>query len=82
MKTTRLPEMACLSCNKALSAATTPLGNYSPEPGNVTVCWYCGHIMVFGEGLRLRELAPDEIIDIAGDKTILAIQRARSKVRR
>jgi len=50
-----------------------------PASGDVTVCLYCGHIMAFAEDLSLRELTNEEAREVAGDKRILAIQRARRK---
>jgi hypothetical protein len=50
----------------------------APDPGDVTVCIYCGHIMAYDDDLGLRELTPVEQLNIAGDERILAIQRARA----
>jgi hypothetical protein len=43
----------------------------------VTVCIYCGHIMVYGEGLTLRDPTPAEMAEVAGDRRILMVQKMR-----
>jgi hypothetical protein len=77
-KTTRVPPMLCLGCGLTNTAATGVDNASAPDPGDVTVCIHCGHIMAFDETLHLRELTVQEQIAIAGDKRILAIQRARA----
>ena len=39
----------CLGCGKFVDAATGVFGARTPESGDVTVCLYCGHLMVFRE---------------------------------
>jgi DNA-directed RNA polymerase subunit RPC12/RpoP len=73
----------CLGCGKMVDAATGVFGADRPEAGDTTVCLYCGHIHVFragANGLRLDNPNAKEIREIAGDKRILAVQRARGKV--
>lgn len=73
----------CLNCGKKLNgiaqidnAPTEAL----PEPGDISFCMYCGHIMSFGEDLKLRELTSEEMLEVAGDERILAASRARKLV--
>jgi hypothetical protein len=75
-----IPINFCLSCGERSDAATH-VGNEeaTPIPGDITVCLYCGHVMAFGTELELRELTKDEAYMVAGDKRILAVQRARAK---
>lgn len=82
-----IPPSPCTNCGELLDGATRVKETTSkrarrdmPDPGSVTVCIYCGHIMVFGDGLILRDPTTAEIAEIAGDRRILAIQRARVKV--
>jgi hypothetical protein len=73
---------ACLGCGKSIDSATGIFGAGRPEAGDVTICLYCGHIHVYREdatGLRLDNPNTEEANCIAGDKRILAIQRARGK---
>ena len=78
----RTSSNTCLFCHKESDAATVVAveGAVHPEPGDVTICMYCGHIMAFNESLQFRELNDDEIKDVAGDPRIVAISKARTKV--
>lgn len=75
----RLVPSKCLSCGIENDVATSVDGDCSPEPGDVTVCFYCGHIMAYDDDLKLRELTREEQIAMAGDQRILAVQRARAR---
>jgi len=72
----------CRGCSKPIDAATGVFTEKEvrPKPGDVTVCLYCGHLMVYREGLVLDDPSAEEMYQIAGDERILAIQRARGKV--
>jgi len=71
----------CLSCGKQLDGATVAKGNLKTKPkkDDVSVCFYCGHVMVFGSGMKLRDPTKEEAYAVAGDPVILAIQRLRVK---
>jgi len=47
----------------------------------IAICM-CGHLMVFGDDLLLREPTSAEIIDMAGDPTMLQAQRMLLKYRK
>jgi hypothetical protein len=68
----------CLSCKQLVDGATCVEGDRRPTPGDITVCIFCGHIMAYDAGDKLRELTREEQISIAGDKRILRIQEARA----
>jgi len=55
---------ACLCCGKRLDAATGVTGKHKPSAGAATICLDCGHVMVFGEDLRLRNPSEEERADI------------------
>jgi hypothetical protein len=80
MRETRTPPGACLACGKIVDAVTSLDGGHRPKPNDITLCLYCGHIMAFGEGLRMRPLTDAEMVEIAGDRTLLKAQRARAAV--
>lgn len=76
--TTRTPEVNCLGCGQKVDAATsTEEGEVRPDPGDVTICLRCGHLMAFAEDLTLRELTDAEMHEVAGDERILRAQHAR-----
>lgn len=49
---TRVPDSKCPVCGKVLDTAS---GNAAPEPGDISVCFYCHNIMVFDENLALQK---------------------------
>lgn len=68
----------CPNCGKRLDAATCftdPAAK--PAPGDLTICFYCGHLMAFADDLRVRQLTDPEMVEVAGDPRILALQRVR-----
>jgi hypothetical protein len=72
------PGRTCISCGKLNDQATDPLEEVQPKPGDVSICFYCGHIAVFTLDLTLREPNLEEARDIAGNPEILSYQRARA----
>ncbi len=74
--TSHIAKSYCLDCGGLCDAATA--FERRPKSGDITVCLYCGHVMAFDRKLRLRELTPQEMYEIAGSPRILAIQRARA----
>lgn len=71
----------CLECHHLVDNATcfTNDGGKFPDPGDITICLYCGHIMAFserGEG-HLRPLNGQEMRDVAGDPHLLALMELR-----
>jgi hypothetical protein len=77
----KLPPCPCPSCGKALDATSEAGGNGAPKPGDITLCIYCGHLMAFANDLTLRELTDGEMHAIAGDRRIIAIQKARKALK-
>jgi hypothetical protein len=77
----KMPPMRCLNpgCRKMLDAATA-LATGGIKPGDVSLCIYCGHLMVLGDNHRLREPTTAEMHDMAGDPRILQAQAARLTV--
>lgn len=77
-----MPDMKCVSCNKVANMAShvsDPLAK--PDPGDVMICLYCGHVMVFDNDLRPRQPTDKEMYDIAGDPEIVAMQNARARIK-
>jgi hypothetical protein len=70
----------CPNCGKKLDAATCVTDDGArPSPDDLTICFYCGHLMAFADDLSFRKLTDDEMHEIAGDPVILRIQRHRAK---
>jgi hypothetical protein len=62
----------CTACGKVMDSAwEAGPGNARPKPGDASICFYCHHLMVFGDDLALRDLTDAEIVDVAGDPSIV-----------
>jgi len=76
-----MPICHCLDCGKELDRVTHPTDPAArPEPGDISICLSCGHVMAFAEDFTVRALTGKEMVEIAGDPRIMAIQKARAKV--
>lgn len=71
--------LACLNCGKLLDRAMGVGTGTKPEPGSVTMCLGCGHVQAYNEEMKFRELTDEEIVEVAGDKRLLAAQWARGE---
>ena len=58
MQTTRTTCSRCTGCGASLDAATA--SRATPRAGDVTVCFYCGHVLAFADDLSLRPLTAAE----------------------
>lgn len=76
-RSVRVPMSACLGCGKRMDGATGVDYRGGPQPGHITVCIGCGHVMAFDEDMHLRRLTDAEMIEIAGDRRLIDVQRAR-----
>jgi hypothetical protein len=74
MRDTRVRRSFCLHCGKELDCAMH-FANAVPNQGDFTVCIACGHLMVFGKKMRLRNPNRAEQIAIAGNPKLLIIQK-------
>jgi hypothetical protein len=77
-KTFNLPVVQCEGCRKKLDAAAPLDKKGGPQPGVFTVCVYCGNIMRFDAGLRLRTATPAEMLalEIEAPETYYLMQKA------
>jgi hypothetical protein len=77
MMITQLLPSSCTHCHKVVDGAGSIDTDDGPKPGDFTICIDCGHLMAFADDLTLRDLTEDEMVEITGDKRMLAVQRAR-----
>jgi hypothetical protein len=80
-----LPLSACTNCGHVTNCATgvdETNDDLVPSAGSFTICIHCGHIMAFTKDLTLRNLTAEEVIMVAGDRRIIAIQHARAMIER
>ena len=84
-KTWKTPDFLCLNCRRTVDAASaSPL---EPEPrrphvGDVTVCLYCSHLMIFtGDASWVRDPTDAEMDDIMNDPDVVTLLEAMAKGR-
>lgn len=68
----------CPSCGAVVDGATQINGDAEglPDPGDLSMCIYCGKYLLFTEGLELRLLTEAEVCDLPEHARTL-LQRAR-----
>ena len=78
MLTTKLASIACPFCGKPLDRAICPKEDVVPVEGDLTVCFGCGGVMVFGKELVLRPASQEELdeLDDATRLDLVRISRA------
>ena len=52
-ETTDLPDSPCPTCKRILNRASAEKMAI-PEPGDVTLCFRCGEILIFADNMHLR----------------------------
>lgn len=68
MTTTRTAETSCPYCKAKIDSASPARNDEStPDPGDCTMCLYCGEWLVFEDGLTLRIPTDDELVEIGLD---------------
>lgn len=65
METTIIEEQACPYCGHMLDTHNAVKG--IPEPGDISICFYCGEIMIFSEYLSLLKCG-DKILESRFDE--------------
>ena len=63
MRDTTVPEQPCLRCGKLLNAAFHP-DDFSPEPGDLSVCLKCGELHEYGANLELIKPSNERLLDM------------------
>lgn len=66
-----LPENRCVLCHGILNAATMVDGVDDPAVGDVSICVYCGNVMVFDDDMNLRAMTKKEAELIYNNETVL-----------
>lgn len=63
---------ACLDCGSKVDEHTHVGGNETPKPGDATLCWYCGSLMMYLtiEPLSFRKPTEEEFKELAGHQEL------------
>lgn len=60
----------CLKCGKNQNAATGLTNRHVPKPGDAAICFNCGHIMIYNDELKFREVTIEERTRIKSRKDV------------
>jgi hypothetical protein len=71
-----MPSTTCLGCGRRLDCASRR-DEAVPEPGSMSICWYCGYLAVFTEDLTLRPLTSREAAEVAQDPELQMMLKER-----
>jgi hypothetical protein len=68
----------CTACGSKFDMAGTmnDPDSRAPQPGDVSICIDCQHVMIVGSDMHLRDPTAAEAYQIAGDSELLRYQRA------
>jgi|HubBroStandDraft_6_1064221.scaffolds.fasta_scaffold647247_2 hypothetical protein len=70
----------CTNCGKVMDAASVAgKGDDTPTPGDITICFYCHHLMAFADDMTIRDLTDEEIKECAGDPTLVVAMKALAR---
>ena len=75
LKRAPVPISHCTGCGKLCDDATGLATERNPRPGDFTICFGCGHLMVYSDELTLRDPTNAEVVEVAGDPRLIAAQR-------
>lgn len=71
--TTVTPEFKCPSCGSLNNRASDAFAADKPSPGDASICFYCFNLMIFGEGLVVRQPTEAERAELESDPEFKAL---------
>lgn len=78
----RIAKVCCLHCRRPITGAMSSAIDRPASPGDLTVCIYCSHFMMFTDDMGLRELTEAEVHDVVDDSETLLVLKALMKLRK
>ncbi len=77
---TLLPEAHCPNCGNKLDAASPTQGAPAPEPGDVSICFYCTALLEFNKEM-IPELMSEETHQSLNPATLAELLRVREAIK-
>jgi hypothetical protein len=79
------PVSWCPACGHKFDRASNATGQDGPEPGDITLCFGCGVLLVFSEALEVRMPTVEEMRGFRSDERLMEAlahtRRLMAKVR-
>lgn len=66
----RVEPTRCPACGSTHSCHGNAAGEGAPKPGDISVCAYCGVLLVFEQDLALRKATPEETAKVTADPEV------------
>ena len=82
MREHHVPDSHCLECHAVIDMAGGIRTEDAPSPGDISLCLYCGHVMIYGENLGLREPTDSEIVEIADNPELVLASNAIAAIKK
>lgn len=76
MKTTLTPPQNCPRCYNVLNASSSLDKDITPDPGDLTICAYCGTVLEFDENLHFFVFEDVDSLDAKTKAYVAHIQQA------
>lgn len=77
------PTDVCPSCGCVFDRVTGITERFVPKPGDVTICFSCGAVLMFGPDMRTEAAPPDVEADLPDDvQALIRHIRRRGVIRR
>jgi hypothetical protein len=78
IKTTKTGKDYCPGCNALIDHATS-FDNNTPNPGDITICFYCAEILYFSEDMSV-DILPDVLLNEMDEKTRAYISQVQKAI--
>ncbi len=72
--------IVCPSCNAKLNCSTNIISEDPPDPGDMSICCYCGDLLVYTENRELRMATEADRATLNEEEAFL-IKTVQAKIR-
>src|SRR5215469_15545406 len=77
---TPIPKVKCLKCGYKMDATTHAYGNRRPHEGDISMCLFCGQLMLFNADLTLRLPTNEENRELRSNPDVIKADIVRASV--
>jgi hypothetical protein len=77
-----VPHAICANCGERIDGASPVDGGRAPQPGDVSLCLYCHHLMIFGDDSKPRNPTDEEMMELAGDPDLIRAMKTLAEFKR
>jgi hypothetical protein len=63
----KLTDCNCPRCKSPIDAVSSVEKGVTPQPGHLSVCAFCGEMLIFNDDLSVRSMAPEEFAQMEAE---------------